>query len=286
MAHIRVMRALRPDVCHVNLRTPYAAQYGLLAALLTPAVRVVAVEHLPLPSSSALTHWLKRLTSGRLAAHVGVGDRAARLVEEDAGLPANSITVINNGVDSGVRNGPAIRLGSGVVVGSAGRLVWEKGYETLVEALTVVPDATAVIIGEGPERSRLESLAREFGVEDRLVLTGWKADVSPYLRGMDVFALPSRAEGLPLAILEAMEAGLPVVATDVGSVAEAVTSGTTGLIVPPDDVTAFAKALRSLVADQQMRTEYGNEGHAVWRRKFGAATMAQRYEQLYERLIN
>jgi glycosyltransferase involved in cell wall biosynthesis len=284
--HIRVMRALRPDVCHVNLRTPYAAQYGLLAAFLAPAARVVAVEHLPLPSSSALTRSLKRFTSARLAAHIGVGDRAARLIEEDAGLPANSITVINNGVDSAPRSGPAVRLAPGIVIGSAGRLVREKGYELLVEALTLVPTATAVVVGEGPERGRLESLARKLGVEDRLVLTGWKEDVAPYLRGADVFALPSRAEGLPLAILEAMQMGLPIVATDVGSVAEAVTSGRTGLLVPPDDVTAFADALGRLVVDQQMRTEYGNEGRALWQAKFGAARMARKYEQLYERLIS
>jgi glycosyltransferase involved in cell wall biosynthesis len=286
MDHLRVMRALRPDVCHVNLRTPYAAQYGLLAALLTPAARVVAVEHLPLQTGSARTRWLKRFTSARLAAHIGVGDRAARLVEEDAGLPANSITVINNGVDSASRSGPAVRLASGVVVGSAGRLVREKGYELLVEALTFVPTATAVVVGEGPDRGRLESLARELGVEDRLVLTGWKEDVAPYLRGMDVFALPSRAEGLPLAILEAMEVGLPVVATDVGSVAEAVTAGRTGLLVPPGNVAAFAEALGRLVADQEMRTEYGNEGRAVWQTRFGATEMARKYEQLYERLIS
>jgi glycosyltransferase involved in cell wall biosynthesis len=286
IAHVRLMRELHPDVCHVNLRTPYAAQYGLLAALLAPGTRVVAVEHLPLPTRSPLRRWLKRQTSARLAAHIGVGHRAARLVEQDAGLPANWITVISNGVDSTPQVGPAIRVGDGVVVGSTGRLVWEKGYENLIQALALVPGATAVIVGEGPERGRLEKLARELGVAERLVFTGWKDDVSPYLRGFDVFALASRAEGLPLAVLEAMEVGLPVVATDVGSVSEAVTSGSTGLLVPPNDTAALADALRRLVADSHLREQYGRKGHDVWHQSFGADAMAERYERLYERLIS
>lgn len=282
--HVQAMRRIAPDVCHVNLRTPYACQYGLLAAFLSRGTRVVAVEHLPLSSQSALRRALKRRSSSRLAAHVAVGEWAARLVEVDAGLPGGSIQIIHNGVPAPPVGAPVVRLVDGTVVGAVGRLDPQKGFDTLIEALARIEGVTVVIVGDGPERASLESRARELGVHDRLVITGWRDDARSLLAGFDVFALPSRYEGFPLVVLEAMQAGVPVVATDVGSVSEAVADGETGLLVTPGDAAELVRALTRLLGDEPLRLRLAESGRALALDHFEANTMAKEYERIYRAL--
>jgi glycosyltransferase involved in cell wall biosynthesis len=278
--HFRVLRRLRPDVCHVNLRIPYACQYGLLAALLTQGVRVVAVEHLPLHSDSRLSRWFKRRTSARLAAHIAVGERAAREVEGDAGLPPRSISVIRNGVPAPQAGQPDTRFASGPVIGAIGRLEAQKGFDVLVDALPQLPGVTAVVVGEGRERAALQARAIANGVDSRFILAGWKPDAASLLQGFDCLVLPSRFEGLPLVVLEAFGAGVPVVATDVGSVSEAVTPET-GLLIPPDDPVALAAAVRRVLDDEELRLQLIQGGLAAWRDEFNATVMAHAYDALY-----
>jgi glycosyltransferase involved in cell wall biosynthesis len=284
LAHIRTFRELRPDVCHVNLRTPYSCQYGLLATLAAPRARIVAVEHLPLATRSPLRRWLKRGLSRRVAAHVAVGLRTARIVEEEAKLPRGSVRTIHNGVPD-VPIDPLPRLASGPVVGSLGRLDPQKGYDVLIEALASLPDTTAVLVGDGPARDDLEGLARDRGVGDRVLFTGWSSEPRRYLSGFDVFVLPSRYEGFPLSIIEAMLAGLPVVATDVGSVSECVRNGEAGVLVPPDDHAALVEALARLLGDQVVRARLGARGREVASASFTDTTMARSYEQLYAEIL-
>lgn len=282
--HVRAMRAVAPDICHVNLRTPYACQYGLLAAFLSRGTKVVAVEHLPLSSQSPIRRALKRRSSARLAAHIAVGDWAARLVEDDAGLPRGSIAVIHNGVPAPSEQSPAEHLAAAPVIGAVGRLDQQKGFDVLIEAMVSLPQATAVIVGGGTERSALERQARDLGVSDRVVITGWRDDARSLLAGFDIFALPSRFEGFPLVVLEAMQAGIPVVATDVGSVSEAVSDGTTGLIVRAGDAAELAEALGRLIANEPLRRRLAQAGRAHALDRFEAATMAREYERLYHRI--
>lgn len=285
-AHVAAVRALRPDVLHVNLQTPWSGQYGILAGLLVPGVRVVAVEQCPLPMRDARQRRLKRIASRRLAAHVAVGDRASRDIETFVGLSSNSVRTIRNGVpdvsltrlETQTRDGPA-------VMGTVGRLDRLKGFDLLVRALARLPDVTAVVIGDGSERAALEALSRELGVDDRIEFLGWRQDPRAYLATLDIFVLPSRSEGFPLAIVEAMLAGLPVVATDVGSVAEAVAHEETGLLVPADDVEALTAAIRRLADEPALRARLGSEAHKRALDRFTASVMAREFEQLYEELL-
>jgi glycosyltransferase involved in cell wall biosynthesis len=283
LAHLRLFRGLGADVCHLNLRSPYTCEYAVVAALLTPGLRVVAVEHLPLHSSSRRGRWLKRQTSRRVDAHIAVGASAAREVERDAGLPLGSISVIRNGVP-GNAPGKAEALANGTVIGSVGRLVSQKGYDVLVDALPLLPGVTAVVAGDGPLRETLEARARAKGVAGRFVVTGWMSTPAPLLRACDLFVLPSRFEGLPLAVLEAMEAQLAVVATDVGSTSEAVRDGETGLLVPPDDPARLAAAIRRLLDDEELRNRMAVRGREVWQAQFDALRMGAEYERLYTML--
>jgi glycosyltransferase involved in cell wall biosynthesis len=284
VAHLKAVRRLRPDVFHANLRTPYSCQYGLLAAILTPGVAVVAVEHLPLASDSGVRRRLKRLTSSRLAAHVAVGDATARFVEQDAGLRPGSIETIRNGVPShGVTGRSA--SGSGVpTIGSVGRLDAQKGFDVLVAALAQLPGVHCVLIGDGPERESILAAAQAHDVADRLTLTGRLDDPAERVAELDVFVLPSRFEGFPLVILEAMLAGVPVVATDVGAVREAIDDGVTGLLVPPEAARELAQAIGRMLAEPGLRERFAAAALARARAEFTTEAMASRYLELYRRV--
>jgi glycosyltransferase involved in cell wall biosynthesis len=288
LAHLKAMRRLRPDVFHANLRTPYSCQYGLLAAIVTRGVRVVAVEHLPLASDSGVRRRLKRLTSSRLAAHVAVGDATARFVEQDAGLPPGSIQTIRNGVPApraraGVGSGSGSGSGS-PTIGSVGRLDSQKGFDVLVAALAQLPEVHCVLIGDGPERDAILAAAQRHGVGDRLTLTGRLDDPADRVAELDVFVLPSRFEGFPLVVLEAMLAGVPVVATDVGAVREAVDDGATGLLVGPEDAAGLARAIRRMLDEPGLRARVAEAALARARMEFTADVMASRFVELYRRV--
>jgi glycosyltransferase involved in cell wall biosynthesis len=282
VAHWRALRRLRPDVFHANLRHPWSCQYGLLAALLTRRTKVLALEHCPTPPTARLQLLLKRLSSRRLDAHVAVGIRAARGLEEMIGLRRRSIRTIHNGV----RGMAAARAGGTTArtLAAMGRLDRQKGYDVLLRALVELPETRAVIAGDGPERETLEQLARELGVAGRAEFRGWLDETGPLLRSSRALVLPSRFEALPLTVLEAMQAGLPVVASDVGSVREAVIDGETGLLVPPDDVPALVAAIRS-VLDPVRAAAMGQRARAVAARRFTTERMVREYELLYRRLL-
>jgi glycosyltransferase involved in cell wall biosynthesis len=284
-AHRRAFTRLRPDIVQLNINVCGASPWATAAALATPGVRVIAVEHLPHAILSRRRRVVTRLTSRWLDAHVAVGERAADEIARFIGIPRSTLRVIRNGVaETAIANSP--RANTGPVVGSIGRLDWQKAYDVLVRALADLPGVTAVIVGEGEERGRLEALAAELGVSDRLELAGWIDDARSRLAAFDVFVLPSRFEGLPLVAIEAMLAGVPVVATDVGSVSEAVVDGSTGLLVPPDDPAALARAIASLLADPALRLEMGQRGRHRALELFRLEDMAARYETLYDEVLS
>jgi glycosyltransferase involved in cell wall biosynthesis len=280
-AHLRAFRRLRPEVAHINLRTPFACQYGIAAALATPGARVIAVEHAPMATEDTLQRGLRRLMVRRLAAHVSVGDESARMVEGMVGLAPGSVRTIYNGVPD-FDAPPVDRPVPGPTIGSIGRLSPEKGLDVLLRALVDLPGVTAVLVGDGPERDALEQLALELGVADRAIFTGRVPESRVYFPVLDVYVLASRNEGLPLALVEAMLASRPVAATDVGSVSEAIADGETGLLVPPDDAPALARALRSLLDDPARAAALGEAARARAVEAFSAQAMARQYEELYD----
>jgi glycosyltransferase involved in cell wall biosynthesis len=283
-AHRRALRRLKPELCIINLRTPYAAPHGTVAALLIPGLRVVAVEHLPVPSRSRAARSLKRMSSRRLAAHIAVSERTARAVAADAGLPSGTITVVPNGVSEPA--GGTLELGlSHPVVGGVGRLEHVKGFDVLIDALAELPRVSAVIAGDGPAREALIQRARDRDVADRFEILGWQQEIGPFLRSVDVFVLPSRLEGLPLAVLEAMATKTAVVATDVGGTREAVVRGETGLVVPPDDASALADAIRQLLQDEHLRQRFGARAREVWLARFTAQRMQESYVDILSGLV-
>jgi glycosyltransferase involved in cell wall biosynthesis len=283
-SHLAALRRLSPDVVHANLSSPWSCQYAIAAAALLRTPRIVAVYQLAVPPISPRQRRAKRLTARGVDAHVGVGERTSREVEALVGLSAGSVRTIHNGVpDLEIDGRPRARLGP--VVGAVGRLEPQKGFDVLVEAMAEVDGASLVIVGDGSERTRLEELARRVGVSSRVEWTGWRDDPRQLLASFDVLAFPSRFEGFPLAVLEALLARGAVVATDVGSVAEAVVDGETGLLVPAHDPRALAAAIRRLLGDEGLRRRLGEHGRRLVLERFTAEHMTRSFESLYDELL-
>jgi glycosyltransferase involved in cell wall biosynthesis len=282
--HVSALRALRPDVLHASLASPWSCQYAIAAAALVRRPRVVAVYQLPVPPMNARQRLTKRVTSRAVDCHVGVGVRTSREIEELIGLRVGSVRTIHNGVPD-VEVSAAPRLTDTPIVGAVGRLAFQKGFDVLIRAMREVDNATLVLIGDGADRTELQTLARQVGVADRTIWAGWSEDARSHVRSFDVFVLPSRFEGFPLAVLEALLAEKPVVATDVGSVGEAVITGETGVLVPPDDAGALAAAIRQLLADDQLQRRMGVRGRQLVLSRFTAAHMARSFSELYDELL-
>ncbi len=150
-----------------------------------------------------------------------------------------------------------------------------------------VPDVRVLILGEGPERGRLEGLIGKLGLGSTVTLLGaWPSEeVADFVEALDVGVLSSHFEGMPLAVMELMAAGKPVVATAVGGVPDLVGDGVHGLLVPPGDPDALAGALGALLRDPPRRTALGEAGRERQRREFDFSAMVRRLEQRYEELL-
>jgi glycosyltransferase involved in cell wall biosynthesis len=284
LGHVAALRDLAPDVVHANLSSPWSCQYAIAAAALLRRPRIVAVYQLAVPAISAAQVRAKRLTARGVDVHVGVGLRTSREVEALVKLRAGSVRTIHNGVPdeptTDAQHEP------GLVIGAVGRLERQKGFDVLLRALVDVPGASLRLVGDGSERAALERLARELGVAERVSWDGWSDDPRSRLGSFDVFVLSSRFEGFPLVVLEALLARAAVVATDVGSVAEAVIDGKTGLLVPPEDPSALAAALRRSLADAELRRRLGESGRQLVLERFTADHMTRGFEALYGELLS
>lgn len=173
------------------------------------------------------------------------------------------------------------------IIGTMGRLMPQKGLEFLVRAAALlrqrIPHFVVLIAGDGDERKRLEDQVRELGLEEHVRLLGLRLDIPELLRIFDIYALPSRWEGLPMAVLESMAAGVPLVASKVGGVPTAVREGRSGILVPPCQEAPLADALAALILDPDRRRRLGRGAREIFEAEFTAARMTRRYERMYLR---
>jgi glycosyltransferase involved in cell wall biosynthesis len=198
--------------------------------------------------------------------------------------------MIPNGVDTDYfQPSPPGRASSHPLILSIGRLVPDKDQETLLEAFSLVacshPAAELWLVGDGPRKSRLQQLLQVKFPACRVRLIPAQADIRPFLAQATLFALSSVTEALPNVVLEAMAAGLPVVATNVGGVPEAVQDGCTGWLVPPRDPPRLARAMLNLLADTGLRRTFGQAGRARVEQEFSYQLLVSRYEVLFANLL-
>ncbi len=285
LQHRRAFQRLDPDLVHFNLSTMSSCQWALAAALTIPGLPVVVLEHAPLGTWSALSNRLKRVTSSRADAHVAVGHGAARIIEGLGGLPAGSMRVIHSGVPI-VELDPPPRTTDDFVLGMLSRHDPVKGIDLAIRVVDRLgPGYRLVVIGDGSARGDLEALVDELGVGDRVELRGWDDRARDLLPTFDVYVLPSRLEAFPVSVMEAMQAGVPVVATEVGSIREAVDDGVTGRIVPVEDVPAMADAVRELHDDPATLRAMGERARVVGLERFDADAGVRQWEALYDEVL-
>lgn len=237
---------------------------------------------------SASSARLKRLVEHRLDAHVAVGERTARLIEQSTGLPPGSIRTIHHGVDPV----PAVstdRPEEPTIINVA-RHDPVKGVDLLLDAVALIErPVKLVLVGEGTETPALVAQARGLGIADRVEFRGstWGGTSAAGIMGsFDLFVLPSRLEGFPVTVVEAMLAGIPVVATDVGSVREQLTDGETGWIVAPEDPPGLAGAIIEVLDDPGEARRRAAAGHEFALARFTLSATVEAWEQLYRELLS
>ena len=279
---VRAVRQLRPDLVHTHL--VHADVFGALAA---GRGLLVSTKHNDDPFRTGPFRYVERLLARRADHVICITDALARFHRERVGLPGAKLTVVHYGLDAlpgpwaGGAAGPDLPEDARVLL-AVSRLTAQKGLDVALQALAAVrrdhPNAVLVVLGEGPEREPLTALAAKLGIGDAVYLPGRVGDVAGWYRRAELLVHPARWEGFGLALLEAMLAGLPVVASRVSSIPEIVVDGVTGLLVPPDDPQALAAAV-----DLTLR-EPGDLGAAGRRRaheEFSVDRMVDRTRAVY-----
>lgn len=209
------------------------------------------------------------------------------------GIPADKIGVVYEGIDvAEIESTPAERLHpQGIcVIGCVAFLSREKGHSTLLAAFARLharrPAVRLVLVGDGPLQAELEQQAKQLGVADAVRFLGFREQVAPFLRGFDIFVLPSLSEGLSSGILAAMAAGLPVVASNIGGIPELVRDGVTGMLVPAGEPRALAEALEHLVDRPDVGAAYGAAGREVVSKNFTLDQKVEKTLAIYEALLS
>jgi glycosyltransferase involved in cell wall biosynthesis len=290
------LRRNRIDVVHAHNLGPLV--YGGLATRLSfrrPAL--LYSEHNQIYSASRGTRRKFRYYAKLADAVVAVSDDLRRTLLGDCGITA-PIHVVPNGIDgskyspdrpSGIRRElgltPEVRL-----VGTAVNLSAQKGLTHLLDAAAIVrrsgTAAHFVIAGDGPLRADLIAYAAAHDLNDSVTFAGYRADVPEVLAGLDVFVLSSLWEGLPLALLEALACGRPIVATSVGGIPEVVSEGENGFLVPPGDSQALASRILRVLGDPDEARQIGRNNVEKFHQRFSVGTMVAAHEQLYEQLAD
>jgi glycosyltransferase involved in cell wall biosynthesis len=231
---------------------------------------------------------------------VGVGEAVRRALINNEGLPPERVAVIYNGVNTmsfanECPNREAIRREMGLgthdfVVLLVARLDYLKDHATAVRTIQRValqrPDARLVLVGEGPEKNTIQALVDEQHLGANVRFLGLRKDIARLLGAADLFLLTSISEGIPLTVIEAMAAGLPVVATNVGGLGEIIEEGKTGYLAPSGDDGALAQHILGLAGDVALCRTMGRRGQTRARSVFSESQMHGQYLELYRRMVN
>ncbi len=306
VALFRLMRKLEPHIVHTH--TSKAGMLGRLAAWLA---RVPTIVHTPHGhvfyghfgrSLSRIFLQMERLLAKITHHHIALTPEEGNDYLNLGVAKSNNISVIHSGVDlncfkrSATKSGPRRNeLGispDSLVVGYVGWLIPIKGVTYLVNAMAEViqrhPNSLLVLVGKGDEEAEEEMKLKEqvenLGLTDNVRFLGWRPDVDGIMGCFDIFVLPSLNEGMGRVLVEAMAAGLPIVASRVGGIPDLVTHGENGLLVPPADAGALERAISDLLSDKARRKRMGETGKSICR-PYSVEAMVEKIDNLYSRLL-
>ena len=254
---------------------------------------IVRTRHVSTPLNR---HWTTRWLYGRATTHVvTTGEALRQQLHRDNALPLGRMTSVRTGIDLAryaPRDRSQARAEKGVrdvpTLGIVATLRSWKGHDALLDAFERLrprfPEWQLLIVGDGPQRERLEARVRALGLDAIVRFVGNVDDVPAWLPTLDLFVLPSSGdEGVPQSIMQAMACGLPVVSTSVGAIREAVQHERTGLVIPPRDPDALVDALAALMGDADRRQQFASAGLAYARAHFGIRAMLDQMETIFRR---
>ncbi len=296
----RVLRRERVDLLHAHQYAPFF--YGATARWFSRRVPLVFTEHGRLfPDYRRPKRvWANRFLLGRHDRVIGVGKAVRQALVANEGLAERRVDVIYNGIDLlAYRNGAAAHREAlrrewgcqpdSLVITQVARLDPLKDHATAIRAFervhAVLPNSFLVLVGEGPDRARIESEIAAKRCRANIRLLGLRNDVPTILAAADLFWLTSVSEGIPLTLIEAMAAGLPVVSTNVGGVAEVVQADETGILVPAGDDAGLAAAVLHITRDSKARARMAEAGCRRANEKFSDEHMLCAYDRLYQELL-
>ena len=290
----RILRRERIDIVHTHNTSAFID--GGLAALLARTPTHVHTDHSRLFPDKRRYMIAEYVMSHFAYRVVGVSDHTVAELRRYERIPVSKLTTIPNGIDAKAfgreRDSTLKRIELGIgptspILGVAVRLTEQKGVTYLLRAMPQIlsahPDTVLVIAGDGVLAQPLREEAAALGVAEQVRFIGSRRDIPELLSMFDVYALPSEWEGLPMIILEAMAAGCPIVASNVGGVGTAVRDGENGYLVAARDVDALGQRIVSLLADPGRRRQFGEAGRRIFRQHFSAEAMAAAYARVYAR---
>lgn len=289
------LKRFRPAIFHANLNWPLSCSYGIIAAYLARVKVIIATQHLYSEIRWRRGRIEQRLISYPVDSYIAVSYDIARQLREII-RSENKVEVVHNGIilenySNRLHNIPGNDVYGSIrqnrenypVVLTVARLDKQKGHDYLLKAATGIPGTLFVFAGDGPEKSNLENETRRLGLTDRVIFLGSRNDIPELLYGCDVFALPSLYEGLPLSIMEAMAAGKPVVASNIGGVNELILDGESGYLVPPGDTHALARAINNIISNPVLAQKMASAGKTAVTRNYSADKMIAGITEIYYR---
>ncbi|MBI3408467.1 MAG: glycosyltransferase [Planctomycetes bacterium] len=294
-----ILRSHHVSLIHAHQYTPFF--YGITARLLCHQPAVLFTEHgrhqPDYPRRKRI--FANRVLLTRRDRVVGVGEAVRQALIHNEGIPAQRVGVVYNGIDTAAfHNGgserAAIRreIGAGatdLVLVQVARLDYLKDHATAVRTFERVlakrPDSWLLLVGEGPEEPKIRKLVDDRHLQERVRFLGLRTDIPRLLAAADMFLLTSNSEGIPLTLIEAMAARLPVVSTRVGGVAEVVEDGQTGLLTPPGDDECLAEKILHLAAHPEQRRQFGQRGSQRAIELFSEQQMHAGYLRLYAEML-
>ncbi len=282
-----LMRKIRPQVIAFN--TPRAIIVGNLASRFSTARARIIFRRVNFPLRRHCLTYLKYTWGIDCIVAISESIRSQLLSQ---GIPAPLLRIVYEGLDLAQypdRKESAPQPDRPVIIGTLAYLSPEKGLKHLVEAAVLMPGARSrmrfVIVGDGDCRRELEEQVHARNLDACFQFAGFRDNIGDYLASFDIFVLPSLSEGLSSSILSAMASSLPVVATDVGGIPELVRDGDNGLLVPPADAAALAKALQFLVENPEERFRMGRRGRIRMEEQFTLQRKIAETEQLCHALL-
>ncbi|MEO8478727.1 MAG: glycosyltransferase [Gemmatimonadota bacterium] len=278
------LRAHRPDVLHTHNPAPH--QLGAVAKLLARVPALVHTKHGRNNFPTRSRRWAEQMAGRFTDLVVPVSMDAADVARTIDRVPSRKLRVIHNGIDlAGITQATVLPPGRPARAVHVARLNRIKDQRTLLAATRVLvdrhPGFHLDIVGDGPMGEEIRARATELGLDAAVTFHGMQDDVTPYLTNADLFLLPSLSEGIAITMLEAMGAGLPVVATDVGGNREVVVPGETGLLVPVGDPQALADAVDEVLGDPVQARAWGAAGRRRVEAEFNIAGTVRAYESAY-----